>query len=196
MAENIIKDLLQEADKIAGVPEQASIDIGIIRRRARKRYLMRTIAPLIAAAAVIILTISVWTLSFRTAKPVGDNDELARLQAQVKYLQARTDATLKLVQEMLQKEQKQRELEALQAQLESIGDPREEISQQVERTALILVFQADKMYREPGQKNSAMQAYSRVIELFPQSRWAKVARQRLLDIQNAENVTNLKGDSI
>jgi len=196
MTENIIKDLLQEADKIAGVPEQASIDIGIIRRRARKRYLMRTIAPLIAAAAVIILTISVWTLSFRTAKPVGDNDELARLQAQVKYLQARTDATLKLVQEMLQKEQKQRELEALQAQLESIGDPREEISQQVERTALILVFQADKMYREPGQKNSAMQAYSRVIELFPQSRWAKVARQRLLDIQNAENVTNLKGDSI
>ncbi len=196
MTENIIKDLLQEADKIAGVPEQASIDIGIIRRRARKRYLMRTIAPLIAAAAVIILTISVWTLSFRTAKPVGDNDELARLQAQVKYLQARTDATLKLVQEMLQKEQKQRELEALQAQLESIGDPREEISQQVERTALILVFQADKMYRELGQKSSVMQAYSRVIELFPQSRWAKVARQRLVHIQNAENVTNLKGDSI
>jgi hypothetical protein len=196
MTEDRIKDLLRGADRMAGVPEQASIDIGIIRRCAHKRYIVRTIVPLIAAAAAIILTISVWTLSVRTTKPVGSNDEVARLKAQVVYLQARTDATLKLVQEMLQKEQKQRELEALQAQLESIGDPREEISQQVERTALILVFQADKMYRELGQKNSAMQAYSRVIELFPQSRWAKVARQRLLDIQNAKNVTNLKGDSI
>jgi tetratricopeptide (TPR) repeat protein len=196
MTEDRIKDLLQEADRIAGVPEQASVDTGIIRHRAHKRYLARKIVFFTAAAAAIILTISVWTLSVRTTKPIGDNDGLVRLQAQVKYLQARTDATLKLVQEMLQKEQKQRELEALQAQLESIGDPREEISQQVERTALILVFQADRMYRELGQKNSAIQAYSRVIELFPQSRWAKVARQRLLDIQNAENVTNLKGDSI
>jgi hypothetical protein len=196
MTEDRIKDLLQEADRIAGVPEQASVDTGIIRHRAHKRYLARKIVFFTAAAAAIILTISVWTLSVRTTKPIGDNDGLVRLQAQVKYLQARTDATLKLVQEMLQKEQKQRELEALQAQLESIGDPREEISQQVERTALILVFQADKMYRELGQKNSAMQAYSRVIELFPQSRWAKVARQRLVDIQNAENVTNLKGESI
>lgn len=196
MTEDRIKVLLQEADRMAGVPEQASIDTGIIRRRAHKRYLVRTIVPLTAAAAAIILTISLWTLSVRTTKQVGDNDKVARLQAQVKELQARTDATLKLVQEMLQKEQKQRELEALQVQLESIGDPREEIRQQVERTALILVFQADKMYRELGQKSSVMQAYSRVIELFPQSRWAKVARQRLVDIQNAENVTNLKGDSI
>jgi hypothetical protein len=196
MTKDIIRDLLQEADRMANVPEQASIDIGILRRRAQKRYLVHIIVPLTAAAAAVILTISVWTLLFRTTKPVGGNNKFARLQAQVEYLQARTDATLKLVQEMLQKEQKQRELEALQAQLESISNPREEIHQQVERTALILVFQADKMYREPGQKNSAMQAYSRVIELFPQSRWAKVARQRLLDIQNAENVTNLKGDSI
>jgi len=196
MTEDRIKVLLQEADRMAGVPEQASIDTGIIRRRAHKRYLVRTIVPLTAAAAAIILTISLWTLSVRTTKQVGGNDKVARLQAQVKELQARTDATLKLVQEMLQKEQKQRELEALQVQLESIGDPREEIRQQVERTALILVFQADKMYRELGQKSSVMQAYSRVIELFPQSRWAKVARQRLVDIQNAENVTNLKGDSI
>jgi cell division protein FtsB len=196
MIEDRIKDLLQEADRIAGVPEQVSIDKGIIRRRAHKRYLVRTIVPLTATAAAIIFAISVWSLLFRTTKPIGGNNEIAKLQAQVKYLQARTDATLKLVQEMLQKEQKQRELEALQAQLESISDPREEIRQQVERTALILVFQADKMYREPGQKNSAIQTYSRVIELFPQSRWAKVARQRLADIQNKENVTNLKGDSI
>ena len=71
----------------------------------------------------------------------------------------------------------------------------QEIRKQVDKTAFILVYQANRMYSELDQKDSAIQEYNRVIELFPQSRWAEVARQRISEIQN-EQTNNSKGDLI
>jgi hypothetical protein len=105
------------------------------------------------------------------------------LEEQVKQLQARTDATLKLVQEVLERDRQDRRLAALETELASIPDPLQEIDRQVDKTAFILIYQADKLYKELNQTESAVAAYKEVIQLFPTNRWAAVARERLSQIE-------------
>jgi hypothetical protein len=58
-----------------------------------------------------------------------------------------------------------------------------EIRVQRERSALILVLQADRMYRELNLRQSALAEYRRVVELFPDSQAAHEARKRLTEIR-------------
>jgi TolA-binding protein len=197
MTEDKIKKLLQNADQTAGKPSPISVNLSAVRRRANRRHFANLAAP-IAAAAMLLIAIGIWRLTAGTSL---DPAEIASLQAQFKQLQARTDATLNLVHEVLEEERKQRRLDELEAQLASIPDPLEEMQKQADKTAFILVYQANRMHQELNQKDSAVRTYNRVIQLFPQNRWAEVARKRLSEIENRKinktfNETNLKGDSI
>ena len=200
MTEDKIKNLLQNADQAAGSPSPVSVNLSTVRRRASRRRFVNLAAP-IAAAAMLLIALGIWHLTTGTAGTTLDPEKIASIEAEVKQLQARTDAALKLIHEVLDEERRQRRLDELEAQLASIPDPLEEIQKQVDKTAFILVYQADRMYRELNQTDSAVEAYNRVIKLFPENRWAKVARQRLVEIENRKfnktfNKTNLKGDSI
>jgi hypothetical protein len=66
----------------------------------------------------------------------------------------------------------------------------EEMQKQVDKAAFTLVYQADRLYRELNQTGSAVEAYNRVIRLFPENRWAKVAKQRLAEIENEQLVSS------
>jgi len=186
MTENQIKKLLQEADKTAGGVAPVRVNLSAIRRRAGRKNMIILVVPL-AAAALIMVALSISTLMFRTAEPTREQEKIALLETRIKQLQARTDAALGLIQEVLEEERRQRRLDELQAQLASIPDPLEEVQNQVDKTAFILVYQADRLYRELNQTDSAVENYNRVIELFPENRWAKVARQRLSEIENKKN---------
>jgi hypothetical protein len=178
MTEDKIKNLLQKADQTAGGPVPVSIDFSAVRRRAGRRQTIN-LAARVAAAAVVVIALGIWSF---TAKKTRDRQRIVALEMQVEQLRAQTDATLKLIREVLDEERKQRRLNELQAQLASYSNPLEEIQKEVDKTAFILVYQANRMYSELDQKDAAIQAYNRVIEFFPQSRWAEVARQRLLEI--------------
>ena len=191
MTEDKIKNLLYEADQTAGGPAPVSIDLSAVRRRANRRQTVN-LAARIAAAAVVVIALGIWSF---TAKKTRDRQRIIALEAEIKQLKVQTDATLHLIREVLEEERKQRRLNELQAQLASYSDPLQEIEKQVDKTAFILVYQANRMYRELDQKETAIQAYNRVIELFPQSRWAEVARQRLSEIQKNQ-LNNSKGDLI
>jgi tetratricopeptide (TPR) repeat protein len=142
-----------------------------------------------------MVAVGLWSLAIRTPETTREQERVASLEAQVQHLQARTDATLKLIHQVLEEEQRQRRLDELEAQLASIPDPLEEIQEQVDRTAFILVYQADRSYKELSQTDSAVRNYNRVIELFPENRWANVARQRLTEIENKKSdKTDSKGD--
>jgi uncharacterized protein YoxC len=200
MTEDKIKNLLQKADQTAGQPSPVSVNLSAVRRRANRRHFANLAAP-IAAAAMLLIALGIWRLTAGNAGTTLDPAEIASLQAQLKQLQARTDATLNLVREVLEEERKQRRLDELEAQLASIPDPLEEMQKQADKTAFILVYQANRMHQELNQKDSAVRTYNRVIQLFPENRWAEVARQRLAEIENRKinktfNKTNLKGDSI
>lgn len=182
MTEDKIKDLLQKADQTAPSLPPVSADLGAtIHRLANQRRLTNIAGPL-AAAAVILIAFGIWHV--KTVKTTSDEQKMASLEAEIQQLQARTDATLKLIREVLDYEQKQRHLRELEAKLASIPDPLEEMQRQIDKTAFILVYQADHMYRELDQKDSAIRTYNRVIKLFPHSRSAELAKQRLSKIQN------------
>ena len=183
MTEDEIKNLLQQADKTAGGVAPVRVNLSAIRRRAGRRNIINLVAPL-ASAAVLMVALSILVLMFRTAEPTPEQEKIALLETRIKQLQARTDAALGLIQEVLDEERRQSRLDELQAQLASIPDPIEETRKQVDKTAFNLVYQADRLYNELNQTDSAVENYNRVIELFPENRWAKVARQRLSEIEN------------
>jgi tetratricopeptide (TPR) repeat protein len=194
MTEDKLRKLLQETDRMAGPPGEVHVDLAAVRRRANRRTFVRLAAPLVAAA-VLLLAVGLWNHAIRTPDTNREPEKIASLEAQVKQLQARTDATLSLIHQVLEQEQRQQRLDELEAQLASIGDPIEEMQEQVDKTAFILVYQADRLYRELNQTDSAIENYNRVIELFPENRWAKVARQRLEEIENGKSdKSDSKGD--
>lgn len=191
MTEDKIKNLLQKADQMAGRPVPVSVDLSTILRRANRRHVANLVVR-ITAAAVVVTALGIWSFN---AKKTRDRQRIVALEIQIKQLQAQTDATLNFIREVLENDRRERRLNELRAQLARIPDPLEETQKQVDKTAFILVYQANRMYRELDQKDSAIKAYNRVIELFPQSRWAEEARQRLSEIQNNQ-LNNSKGDVI
>ena len=195
MTEDKIKNLLQEADRMAGLPGAVSANLSaIVRRRAHRRHLRISITAPLAAAAVILIAVGVSNFTFRTPEKTKDQEKIVLLEKQFEQLQAKTDAAVNLIQEMLVAEQKQHSLSELEAQLASIPDPLEEIQKQVDKTASILVFQADRLYRV-NRTDSAVETYNRVIELFPKNRWAQVARERLSEIDSRKfNKIDSKGE--
>jgi tetratricopeptide (TPR) repeat protein len=194
MIEDEIKKLLQKADETAGGPALARVNLSAIRRRANRRRFVNIAGP-VAAAAMLMVALSIWGLTLKTARATREQQRIASLENQVKQLQARADAAMSLIQEMLEQERQQQRLEELEAQLASIPDPLEELQEQVDKTAFILIYQADHFYKELNQTDSAIENYNRVIELFPENRWANVARQRLTEIENKKSgKTDSKGD--
>jgi len=180
--EEQIKQLFAKADEAAVEPAFRRVTTAGIRRQVRHRRLVRVAVPT-SLAAVLAIAAALSALSMHTEEPQPQPQRIASLEEQVEQLQARTDATLKLVQEVLERDRQDRRLAALETELASIPDPVKEIDRQVDKTAFILVYQADKLYKELNQTGSAVAAYKEVIQLFPTNRWANVARERLSQIE-------------
>lgn len=197
MNEEQIRTLLQRTDEAAGKPAIRGISAAGIRRRIHRRRIITTAAPLTAAA---VITIAIATVSHRkpepTPLPPPQPERIASLEEQVKQLQAQTDATLKLVQEVLETDRQQRRLAALEAELASIPDPVQQMEERVDKAAFVLLYQADRLYKDLNQTESAVAAYKEVIQLFPENQWADVARERLDQIEQRQiNKSEDKGEA-
>jgi len=194
VSEEQIKKLLQEADATARQPTFGPIAAGRIRQRIHRRRAVRSAA--LAAAAVVLIAATLWIVCVQRQKPQLEQRRIALLETQVKQLQTQTNATLKLVQEVLERDRQERHLASLEAQLSSIPEPMVEIERQVDKTAFLLVYQADKLYMELNQTDSAVEAYKEVIQLFPKNRWADVARERLSQIEKRQiNQSDKQGET-
>ncbi len=196
MTEDKIQNLLQKADQIAGPPDSVRVNLSDIRRRVKRRYLKYSIAPL-STAAVLLIAAGILYFITKTPETIPEQDKkIVSLESQIKKLQASTDTAINLIHQVLEQERRQSRLDELEAQLANIPDPLEEIQQQVDKTAFILIYQADRLYRELNQTESAVETYKRVIELFPENQWAQVARERLAQIKEKQSYKiELKGDS-
>jgi hypothetical protein len=194
MTEDKIKNLLKETDRLSGRPESFKVDISAIQKKARRRKIINIASP-VAAAAVLILGVCFLVLQAPDTGPTEKPVETATTQMKIKQLQANTEATISLIHEILEQERSQQRLNELEVELASIPDPVEKVNEELDRTAFILVYSADKMYNELNLTDSAVETYKRVIKLFPDNQWAQVARERLDTIKNAENKNRSKGDS-
>jgi len=194
VSEEQIRKLLQDADATARGPVFGPIAAGRIRQRIHRRRVVRS-AALTGAAAIVVIAAALWITCMRPQKTQPEQQRIVSLEAQVRQLQVQTNATLKLVQEILERDRQERHLASLEAELSSIPEPMMEIERQVDKTAFILVYQADKLYKELNQTESAVAAYKEVIQLFPKSRWADVAKERLSQIEERQiNKSDTEGE--
>ena len=175
--------MLQEADRMAGRPGGMGVNPARIRRRANRKLLVRLTGP-IASAAVLLIAAGIWLPANNNSRQTDEQEKIMALEAQVRQLQASTDAAVALIHEVLEDERRQSRIDKLETEYASIRDPIQEIEKQVDKTAFILVYHADKLYRELNETESAVETYKRVIKLFPRNQWATVARQRLSEIEN------------
>ena len=99
-------------------------------------------------------------------------------------MRSEADARAELIRELVAYQRQREELAQLEYQLATMEDPVEKVQRQLEKAALITLYQADRKYNELGLKESAINDYLRVIEVFGRTRSAETARQRLSGIDN------------
>lgn len=201
MSEDPIKELLRKVDLAAGPPNSQGDLVARVFRLARRRAAVTRWA----AAAGIVLALGAAGLMVRIAGPGGaqrPQGQLAdaqrrpstsidtpngppaaqtpgsRLRAEIASLRAEADSRAAVVEHMLAAEQRRKSLARYRRQ-RAWPDPGEQVERRMDRAALAMVFQADRMYGQTETRAPAMAIYHRTIELFPESRWADVARQRL-----------------
>ena len=186
MSEERLKELLRQADRCAEFHRSSpSGDLAdIVRRRARSRHIRR-ISFSSAAAAVILVAIGVWTVA--GVSNVRNARQIAALEAKVAELAAQMETSLRFVKELTQHEREHARRLQLERELAAIPDPLEEMARQDDRTAFVMVYQADKLYRELNLRGSAVKTYNRVIKLFPENRWAEVAKERLSQMSQSDS---------
>ena len=184
MSEEKLIELLQQADSYAGSYRSVGDDniAEDVRMRLRSRRIKK-IACSSAAAAVLMAGICVWAVA--GILNVRTDRQIAALEAKVVDLAAQTEVSQKLVADLVERERQSLILIQLERELASIPDPLEEIARQNDRTAFIMVYQADRLYRELNLTGSAVETYNRVIELFPGNKWAKVAKERLSNMNKS-----------
>jgi tetratricopeptide (TPR) repeat protein len=187
-----IEELLKQADQTVGSPRFVGVDVSAVRRRAHTRRVTRTSA-VVAVSIVLAAAVTIGGLS---AHSHLTRHRLAALRAQVTALNARADATLALVRDVIEQERRQQELDALEARLAEFSDPLEETRKQIDETAFILVYHGDQMFSRLNDKAAAIESYRKVIKLFPDNHWAQVAQQRLSEIENTRvNKAYQEGDA-
>ena len=188
MPDDKLEQLLHTADKSAGTPLYKPDSLAdAVHRRARRRRIKVVVAP-IAAAVLILAGFCLFTFTNKTRQKPLTPEQIASLNTQIRNLNEKTDATLKLVREVIERQKSLERLAKLNAQLAEFKDPLEQLNKNINKTALILVYYADKRYEESGNPQDVIQTYNRVIELFPDTNSAKLAKQKLVEIQ--KNKTN------
>jgi hypothetical protein len=193
MTHDPLGKLLSRADAIAGTAGRPSADLARrVRAEARRRNVRNRVAIGSVSALALLLAVLVpslrpsrteWvnntpTPSTEIVKTSPPRPDTADLAAEIATIRADAAGREAVVTAMLGGEARGRRAIAAPTRI----DPLDRILAEQDRGALAIVRQADRQYRELDRKASAAAAYGRVVELFPKTHWAAVARQRLSDI--------------
>lgn len=182
MNDERLKELLRQADadvKLGSFDTRALGD-GVQRRLYRRKQIRYYS---IAAAAVIMI---VCMLSVQHDRSSRRREQVALLQADLQRLKAECEQTQTILQEMLANQKQQDAAIKQRYQIVSQGDV---MDRQLDETAFILVYQADRLIEKYGNRDVAAEYYRRVIDCFGQTPSAQTARQRLINI-DSENQHN------
>ena len=199
MSDERLRQLLQQADEAFGGPPAGPGDLGAkVRRRVQRERTLRVAGGAAVCTVVLVAGSIAWVGGWGGGRPTErlapgpdapQMASIAELQAKIEQLREEVRTGCEALAEVLRREESERQLAALQGRAEA--DPLEEVNEQVDRAALTMVYQADRMYRELNLRESAVASYEQTIKLFPQTHWAQVAKNRLAELKTAG-----KGDAI
>ncbi|MBE0536898.1 MAG: hypothetical protein IH624_14635 [Phycisphaerae bacterium] len=187
MNEKRMCELLRSADAASAPPQIQDGFTDVIRRRARSVQRRRRMAAA-AAATVVIAACTCMAVFMRQHR---QQRYMASLEARVKSLETQVQISQRIVDAIRDHEQDQLRVRAMENELADIDDPLATLQRLEDRTAFVMVYEADRLYRQLNLTGSAVQAYKRVVELYPENRWGRIASERLRGIEennaNAEN---------
>lgn len=159
MNEQALRQLLNDADAAAGVAPSMSHDLAAsvqMRLRRRRRSQMAGVSVLLCAVLAV-------AIMMRTNPRPADVAKAPATKVDVALIRLEADSQAATVNRMIAY-QKSVDRRAVAARKLERGEPRERLQQSRENAARLLT--------QDGE-------YRRVIQLFPETHWATVARQRL-----------------
>jgi hypothetical protein len=142
-----------------------------------------------SVAAAILIVGLIWDQHDRNKQL-----QIAQLQNQIELLNQRLDKTMAMVQQTLVTQRQQEKLNQLEGQLAEYDAAGQKRQAQEESTALTILIQADRL-QNANLHGDAQIFYKRIMELYPDTCWAQVARQKLESLQPV-NKTEKKGNTI
>ncbi len=189
MTEDKLQNLLRDTDdSFAAMPPDTQKLVRSVHSRAvRRKYLKTSFS--FAAAACLVIALCFALPTFEKGKKPLSPQQLAALQQDIKNLNITADATLKLVREVIERQNRLENLKKLNAQLAQFIDPYQQLRENLNHTAFILLDLADADYKQFNDIDSAIEAYNRIVGLFPDAPSAEKAKQRLVEIQK-EKINN------
>lgn len=189
-----LEKLLRLADAAGGAPPAPGGDLAAqVRRLAVRRRRTRIVGAAAALTVAAAVGAALWQAGMVDRRPparavaVGstkhaEEDHLLRLRQEVARLRAEADARMRVVRAVESRQDLARRLAQLKSGATG-SDPIDGIREQTDQAARTMVQHAA---RTAGQSESAAAAgrFREVIELFPQSPWADVAREKLSQMQS------------
>jgi len=190
MTDDPLTTLLQQADAVAGRSADAIADLpSRIRRLAARRHRRVRAVGAVTAGVFALSMAAVFNFSKVPADlPAPPLENVAEMRAEIARLQSEADMSTRVVRLTLAIREERARLAELKREFEQ-PDPVRAARAQLEETASVLVFQADTLYRTPALRSSAVRSYRRAIELFPTTQSARLARARLVAIEQNQGET-------
>lgn len=188
--------LLRQADADAAPPALGADTARRVRRRRQRRIAVRSVAT----SLIVVLAMG-WFWTHRPAPPktiVAHHDEAPMraappavlLDAQtLKSELATCEADARLheltAEAMLRLEKQEKARHAVAPKPPDALDVLGQLAVERDIAAHVIVDRGDRMLKNPGGRAEAASAYRRVLDLFPDSREAAVARERLEQLNNS-----------
>ena len=175
----------------------------VLRLHTRRRNARRATAAGVATMLVVAAAVSVRYFPRDTSprgpveQPMADvpkgepqdspgpseDAEIELLRAEVERLRAEAQQREALVADLLDRQRVRDRLDELQRELHQ-PDPVDLARVEFEKAAFLMIEHADR--RSTSNDDARADAYRRTIELFPNTDWAEVARERLGQTLNDE----------
>ena len=181
MPKQSLRQLLREADAKPRASDPVQLATNVRHRHVHQRRVrMGTGIAVVVAVTIVSLALILppqeqqyVALKPGTPETIDPKTELARLKIDARVSEL-TAAALTL---------KGRARRAT-ARVEAQEDPLAQVRFQRDRAAMTMVYEAQRSSRVPALSDRAVAQYRKVIELFPGSSWAEVARDRLREMQS------------
>ena len=179
MEDNEFKNLIRSADKLA--PRQ--VVRGDLASSVRQRAKRRTNVLRVAVAACVMIAAGIGAISYTAFKPeaVSMEVKVAQLQEEVELLGQQIEQ-LKSLQEV---QAQMRELYT------SVLEPIEKFNREVDDAAFAFLYQGDRLQNEMDLTDAAVDMYEQVIKISPDSKWARTAHQKILQIKKQKPIKEI-----
>lgn len=199
MPKEPLEKWLRLADEAAGSPPPLAGHMAEgVRRLAARRRRRAVLGGLgLAAAACVAAVALMWPPAegpqpapgpvAEVAKAPSDA-EVTRLRQELAQVRSEADSRLRVARAMMQMERQSQLSGEIQRATSAWSDPLEPIRREVDKAARTMLCQADRMAGDLAQQPAAAEKYREVSQLFPQSLWADVARQKLSQMENRSKV--------